>query len=172
MLLTGFCILFVLAIVFGVMDMKRRGDFDRNGWDSKYCRYSGGFCFLGCLCVTLAALVLLSMSVMAYEVIPGESVIDHKIAMYEEENARIEATIEDMVSGYMEYETGMIDKVSSKGPDEEGAIALVSLFPELKSDTLVQKQLDIFFSNNEKLKELKAAKIELSMQRWILYFGN
>lgn len=165
MLLTICGIFFALSIVCVVIDM-------RNRKERIYYEGESGWTFVGIICIGVAIVLLAVICCMSYDVIPESNIIDNKIAMYEEENARIEATIEDMVSGYMEYETGVIDKVLNNGNEEENAIVLVSLFPELKSDTLVQKQLDVFFANNEKIKELKAEKIDLSMKKFILYFGN
>lgn len=69
--------------------------------------------------------------------------IDKKIAMYEEENAKIEQQIADMVKQYQEYETGIFTEVTP-----ESSIALVTLYPELKSDTLVQSQIEVYVENN------------------------
>ena len=54
----------------------------------------------------------------------------------------------------------------------ENYITLVSLYPELKADALVSKQIEIYISNNEKIKELKEFKINGSIYRWWLYFGR
>ena len=55
--------------------------------------------------------------------------------------------------------------------DKDG-INLVSLIPTLKSDTLVQKQIEVYVANNDKIKELKEEKIDLSKSKWKLYFGK
>ena len=55
---------------------------------------------------------------------------------------------------------------------EESSITLVTFFPELKSDTIVQQQLEIYVANNAKIKSLKEKKINLIKIRWILYFGK
>ena len=97
-----------------------------------------------------------------------ESVIDSKIAMYQEENANIEQDIDKIVQEYLEHEHDTFADLKT----EESSITLVTLFPELKSDTLVQQQLEIYVSNNAKIKALREEKIELSKIRWILYFGR
>lgn len=165
MLLIVLGIFLALAVACAVIDMKNRKEHYYNMLES-------GWTFLGVVFLVIALILLCIICFKAYDVIPEANIIDKKIAMYEEENARIEATIQDMVSGYIEYESDVIDKVLNSENGEENAIALVSLFPELNSNTLVQKQLDIYLSNNEKIKELKAKKIELSMQKFVLYFGN
>lgn len=93
--------------------------------------------------------------------------IDNKIAMYEEENASIEESINVTVKSYMDFEASTYGELKDKD-----AINLVSLFPELKSDTLVQKQIEVYVANNDKIKELKEEKIDLSKSKWKLYFGK
>ena len=93
--------------------------------------------------------------------------IDKKIAMYEEENAKIEQQIVDVVKQYQEYETGIFKDIAP-----EGAMALVALYPELKSDTLVQSQIEVYVENNKAIKELKSMTINASFYRWWLYFGK
>ena len=95
------------------------------------------------------------------------SVIDEKIAMYAEENAKIEQQMADTISAYQKYETDIFTNVKS-----ESAVTLVSMYPELKSDTLVQAQLEVYVANNTKIKELKVDKISASIYRWWLYFGR
>lgn len=93
--------------------------------------------------------------------------IDRKITMYEEENAAIEESIDVTVKSYMDFEASTYIKLKDKD-----AINLVSLFPELKSDTLVQQQIEVYVANNHKIKELKEAQIDLSKAKWKLYFGR
>lgn len=93
--------------------------------------------------------------------------IDNKIAMYEEENASIEESIDVTVKSYMAFEASTYEEFK----DKDG-INLVSLIPTLKSDTLVQKQIEVYVANNDKIKELKEEKIDLSKSKWKLYFGK
>lgn len=95
------------------------------------------------------------------------SVIDDKIAMYQEENTKIEEQVATAVQGFMDHESKVFEDATA-----ESAITLVSLYPELKSDTLVQSQIEIYVENNEKIKELKEKKINGDVYRWWLYFGG
>ena len=95
-------------------------------------------------------------------------VIDQKIEMYQEENTRIEEQIAATVKQYQEYETDIFTAVS---PDES-SIVLVSLYPELKADTLVQSQIEIYTANNQAIKSLREQKINGTVDRWWLYFGG
>ena len=93
--------------------------------------------------------------------------IEKKIAMYEEENTKIEQQIADVVTQYQEYEEGIFTEVTP-----ESAMTLVALYPELKSDTLVQSQIEVYADNNKQIKELKCKAINTSVIRWWLYFGK
>lgn len=116
----------------------------------------------GCVAiVSLIAVLILGVEVS------NLSVIDEKIAMYQEENTKIEEQIVDVVEGYQKYETDIFEKVTP-----ESAVTLVSLYPELKSDTLVQSQIEVYINNNNYIKTLKEDKINGDVYRWWLYFGG
>ena len=93
--------------------------------------------------------------------------IDKKISLYEEENTKIEQQIADVVKQYQEYESGIFKDVAP-----EDAMTLVTLYPELKSDALVQSQIDVYVENNKAIKELKSMTVNASFYRWWLYFGK
>lgn len=119
---------------------------------------------------TILGVICTIISVIAALVLIGQvaklRVIDEKIEMYEEQNIQIESQIAECVKQYQEYEGNIMTEVKP-----ESYITLVSLYPELKADTLVSKQIEIYISNNEKIKELKEFKINGSIYRWWLYFG-
>ena len=96
------------------------------------------------------------------------STIDDKIEMYQEENAAIEQDIDRIVGEYLKHEQDTFEDLKT----EESSITLVTLFPELKSDTLVQQQLEIYVANNAKIKRLREEKIDITKLRWLLYFGK
>lgn len=95
------------------------------------------------------------------------AVLDEKVIMYTEENIAIEQRIADVVAQYQVYERGIFTEVT---PDS--AITLVALYPDLKSDTLVAAQLEAYVANNNVIKQLKASAIDLTVDRWWLYFGQ
>jgi hypothetical protein len=92
---------------------------------------------------------------------------DKKIAMYEEENAKIEQQVAVAIEQYQQHETDIFTEVAP-----ESSMTLVSMYPELKSDKLVQSQIDLYVSNNKQIKELKEMLIDRSIVNWWLYFGN
>lgn len=111
--------------------------------------------------ITLIITVFLAISVSF------SGTIDEKIAMYTEENEKIETQIEAAVEKYMDYESETFSSVSP-----ESAITLVALYPELKSDALISSQIDVYVKNNQKIVYLQESKINASVSRWWLYFGK
>lgn len=117
--------------------------------------------FLVCICVLFVIAIFLGISVS------NGRIIDEKIAMYQEENTKIEKQIDTLVSNYMDYESDAYEKFKS-----ESSITLVSMYPELKSDKLVEEQISVYEENNKKIRELKEDKIKLKVKKWWLYFGG
>ena len=95
------------------------------------------------------------------------NIVDSKIAMYQEENEMIENEITGIVYDYMNYEKEIFSETSNRS-----AIELVHLYPELKADNLVQRQMEIYLANNDKIKSLKEQQINGPVYRWWLYFGR
>lgn len=93
--------------------------------------------------------------------------LDDKIAMYEQENAAIEQSVDVLVKDYYRHES---DTYSSLTP--ENAVLFASAYPELQSNELATKQLEIYVENNNKIKGLKEDKINLPRNRFWLYFGG
>lgn len=125
-------------------------------WDEE------GMAFLAC-----AFIVGLVICGICGGVIINGRTIQSKIDMYTEENANIEADMDVLVEKYMKYEQDTFGEL--KG---ESSITLVSLYPELKADTLVEQQLNVYVENNKKIKELKEKLINISNWKWWLYFGK
>ena len=92
---------------------------------------------------------------------------DDKIAMYEQENAAIEQSVDVLVKDYYKHES---DTYSSLKP--ENAVLFASAYPELQGNDLAMKQLEVYVDNNNKIKELKEDQIDLSRNRFWLYFGR
>lgn len=99
--------------------------------------------------------------------IATEITIDEKIEIYEEENADIEKYINEIVDEYKDFEM----ETHSEWKDKD-AMTAITFIPELKSDTLVQKQMEVYVQNKENIKSLKTQKIDLKSEKWMLYFGN
>lgn len=72
-----------------------------------------------------------------------------------------------LVKEYMEHEDNTFENARSKD-----TMTLVSLYPELKSDSLVKEQISVYNKNNAQIKKLKEKKIDVSVAKWWLYFGK
>ena len=97
----------------------------------------------------------------------GRIILDDKIELYRTENEKIEQQMSALVSEYMEYEAGTFENL--KGED---AVTLINLYPDLKSSELVAKQLEIYVSNNDKIKKLECDKLQIRVYAFWLFFGN
>lgn len=113
------------------------------------------------------SLIVLIVIICLIGSVRNKSTIEDRIAMYQEENAKIEQQIDILVKDYQEYERGVFADTTV-----DSAITLVSLYPELKADQLVSSQLDIYVKNNEQIKQLKLEQINADVVRWWLYFGG
>lgn len=94
-------------------------------------------------------------------------IIDDKIKLYQKQNKDIEEKIEVVVKQYMDYETNTYKELKS-----DSYITLVNLYPELKSDKMVQQQIDLYTKNNKEITELKEQKINETIYKWWIYFGK
>lgn len=118
------------------------------------------------ICIIVASVIVFGYN--AYMIHQCNYVIPAQIAMYEEENALIEEKVSNTVAKYMEYEKSIVIEVS---PDDD-AFSLVSLYPELSSDTLVSNEIELYINNNEKIKELKSEALNISNHKFWIYFGK
>lgn len=117
-----------------------------------------GFKVLGLMILIIAMVV--GLVLCGFYTASG-SIVDKKISMYEEENIKIENSIDIIVKEYQEYEAEMYDTMTA-----------AMLFPELASNTLVQKQIEIYVNNNQQIKILRAEKLNHNLYGWWLFFKN
>lgn len=122
-----------------------------------------GFGILGCL---IGFIALIGIFFNIGLLVRGRT-LDDKITMYEQENTAIEQSVDVLVKDYYKHES---DTYSSLKP--ENAVLFASAYPELQSNELATKQLEIYVDNNNKIKELKEDQINLSKNRFWLYFGR
>ena len=93
-------------------------------------------------------------------------IIDQKIEMYIEENTKIETSVTTTVEKYLEHEFNIFDTL--QGEDIQ---TLLVVYPEINSNELVKKQVEIFVENNNMIKQLKEEKLNIKIWRWWVYFG-
>ena len=139
-----------LAVLFHILD-----DDYVSGW------------LIGSVISAIAACVIFVIAIITTIVVVDAQTADERIAMYEYENQKIEKQITEIVENYQEYEKGIFAEVN-----EENAMALITLYPDLKSDSLVKEQISVYVENNEKIKKLKEEKISVRPYKWWLYFGS
>lgn len=153
----------MILLIFGICILMIVGGFildEKTGADSDICfGISGIGMVVGFF--ALVGLIIVGVNVKSL------SVIDDRIAMYEEENARIEQQIADVVEQYQKYETDIFREVAP-----ESAVTMVSLYPELKSDCLVRAQIEVYTENNKTIRDLRDKQIKDNVYRWWLYFGG
>ena len=116
-----------------------------------------------CTVVLVVALVLTGILGVFYS---KHTIIDEKIALYETQNAKIEAQVATAVEGYKEFES---DTFANCKPED--LTLVLTLYPELSSNELVKQQIYIYQDNNEKILALKEQKLNLEVCRWWLFFG-
>lgn len=122
---------------------------------------------LGVFLGTIPLVICIIVAIFLTAQVSNLSVIDQKVEMYEQENAKIEQQIETAVTAYQQHEKDVFRTVKPNS-----YMQLISLYPELKSDTLVKAQIKTYQSNNKKIKELKEQAINGNVKRWWLYFGH
>lgn len=93
-------------------------------------------------------------------------VIDEKITLYEVENEKIELIVEKTIENYKNYESNFYINFSS-----EDLITTIFNYPELKSDKLLQQQIELYIDNNNQIKNLQKEKLDCKVLAWWLYFG-
>jgi hypothetical protein len=131
--------------------------------------YGNGWVVGAAVC-TVAEIVLVTALILCCVGAAKGKVIDAKIEMYAEENIKIETQISAVVKEYITYEGETFKSIAES--DDESIITLVTLFPELQSNTLVSKQMEIYVENNNAIKSLKLSEINVGLYKWWVYFGG
>lgn len=116
--------------------------------------------------VMLSMIAIIGIICCLCDVVKGQIAQD-KIEMYQEQNEKIEADVATQIENYVQYETKTFTKV-----DKENALSVVELYPNLKSNTLVQQQIQLHIDNINKINDCKSEQIKAKMAKWWIYFGN
>lgn len=93
--------------------------------------------------------------------------LEQKIVVYQEEMTNIENNINPVVQNYLDHEK---ETYTALTPDN--AVIFASIYPELSSNEIVQKQLNIYNEYLISIKNLKLEIAEISTAKWWLYFGQ
>ena len=123
---------------------------------------------IGCVFAWIGtAVAIVCLCVLTTEYL-GFYVIDDRFNILQQENAVIEQRVEETVKQYQDYETGIFtDSTQDVSSD---VMVLVERYPELKSDALVQQQIDLYIKNNNEIKQLKLDKInKYKYELWLFF---
>lgn len=154
MLIAIFITFALLAIPCFIMAVK--SDYNEEEWSNT-----------GCLLIIVPAIICLIVAIILGIILSGSSIINDKIKLHEQENVIIQTEIAVIVNNYMQWEQETYEKFKNESPT-----ILIELYPELKSNTLVTKQIDIFLENTTHIRNLKLQKLNYKPIRWWLYFGK
>ena len=149
-----FLVLGIILTAIGIIIAVREDDWDRS--TVLVSLISG-------IPIILVSLIALMICIAP---ITSQKAIDNKKVFYEEENQRIESSVTVIVESYLRHEEIVYDNMSI-----DDAQAYLVIYPDLKSNEIVSKQIDILTSNNEKVKELKSERADISTYKWWVYFG-
>lgn len=95
--------------------------------------------------------------------------IEEKIQLHEQENEKIEIKLKNTVREYMNYEQKTYKEYVL---DDLDIVAFTAMFPDLKSNELIQQELDLYMNNYYDIIRLKEKKINRSKYKKWLYFGK
>ena len=122
----------------------------------KYAENGTGFVVFG----TVATILTVIAIVFLLANVSSSFTIDEKIEMYQKENQNIETSITKVVENYKDYEKEIFENVKP----EEVVLVATQVYPELKSNTLVEKQIDVYLKNNKSdKKNVNNSKLRVCM---------
>lgn len=162
-------IVFILMIIIGIIMYRIGDDCWNRDWSTGLLIIGAGGTILGCICEFCVVIAIISMCFDISQL----QISDKKIAMYEEENNNIQNSISEIVENYKNYEQNTysesLKKIDISSTD---IVVLTQLYPDLKSNEMVNTQIQIYQDNNNKIKELKEKKLNYQISKWWLYFGK
>ena len=126
--------------------------------------FDGLLMSVGIICAVPIVVIILWLSTSLVDL----TVIDEKIELYSNQNKDIENKVEVVVKQYMEHE----NKTFAELKTDESYITLVTLYPDLKSDKLIENEIKLYEENNKKITKLKEQKINGKIYKWWIYFGK
>ena len=95
-----------------------------------------------------------------------KSTIDSRLPVIEEQNQIVLAQIEPLVQQALEYESNTYKDFKL---DAAKVIAFTQLYPDLKANDFLNKQIDIILANQQEIKQLKLAKATLNAYHFWLW---
>jgi hypothetical protein len=145
-------ILLVAAQVISVTFYKKNNDVDLG---------------IGSILSSTGLVIFLIIFVFLLIEVSSGRTIDSKIELYQTQNTEIESKIQVTVASYLAHE-----RQTYKDLKPDNAVAVVSAYPELHSNELVKKQIEVYEENNKMIMNLRERKLNQSVYKWWLYFGR
>ena len=96
----------------------------------------------------------------------NKSTIEARLTVIEEQNQTVLAQIEPLVQQALKYEANTYKDFKL---DATKVIVFTQLYPELKANSFLNKQIDIIIANQEEIKQLKLDKASLNAYRFWLW---
>lgn len=122
---------------------------------------------MGLTSLSMGLVIFLTVFIILLMSITNGTTIDSKIELHQTQNIKIESKIQATVVSYLAHE-----RQTYKDLKPDNAIAVVLAFPELHSNELVKKQIEVYEENNKKIIQLKEEKVNQTIYKWWLYFGR
>ena len=154
----------IIVLIIAVYSFLKATDQPEDNFEEAYTYFLGAIIFGIVFIILLCNVVLLTIKVET-----RGHIIDDKIAMLEEDNHTIEESLEETIEIYLEEE-GDCDEKTITSVDNINDV--IYFLPKLESNVLAQKQIQAYVDNKNKIKELKEERIDLSKEKWLLYFGR
>ena len=141
-------ILLVLGIVFIILGCYKDNE---------------GILILGSM-IEFPSLIIALMAGAAYNY--DSSTINSRLTVLEEQNTTVLTQIEPLVQQALEYESNTYKDFKL---DVAKIIAFTQLYPDLKANSFLNKQIDIILANQEEIKQLKLDKASLNAYHFWLW---
>ena len=109
---------------------------------------------------------LLGIIIAGFEYNKTVTTTDSRLAVLEEQNQIVLAQIGPLVQQALEYESNTYKDFKL---DAAKIIAFTQLYPDLKANSFLNKQIDIILANQEEIKQLKLSKATLNAYHFWLW---
>lgn len=121
---------------------------------------------LGCIGMGMFV-IFLSMSLLVGGVYNYESTtIDSRLTVLEEQNQVVLNQIEPLVQQALNHESSTYKDLKL---DAAKVIAFTQLYPDLKANEFLNKQIDVILTNQKEIKQLKLDKASLNAYHFWLW---
>ncbi len=127
------------------------------------CRDDEGIIVLGFI-IGFPTLVAMLMAGGIYNY--DSSTIHSRLAVLEEQNTTVLTQVEPLVQQALNYESSTYKDLKL---DVNKLIIFAQMYPELKANSFLNKQIDIILANQEEIKQLKLDKAALNAYHFWLW---